>query len=110
MSFRPNVVPKGDVAVEAVDTSKVALKWLNGPSSSFKTNFKNSSGTTNGEHEMPEPAALIYPDVVHTKIRKDQKNDTQSISYSKRKVAAGYFDKRAQAKYVSTLSDAYTQT
>jgi len=56
------------------------------------SNFRNASGTTNGELELPEPAPLIYP---------NQNDDVQSSLSSKRKIAAGCLDKRAQATYVN---------
>ena len=114
MSFRPEAVPTGDVAVESVDTSKAALKWLGPPSSSFGTyasNFKVSSGTTRGEVELPETAPLIYPDTGYAEISKinpvatqnDKANEIVKLSaFSQYKeVAAACFDKRAQAKDVS---------
>lgn len=108
MSFRPDDVPKGDVAMESVDISKLALKWLSPPPSSFRAqakNFRDSSGKTHGELEMPETAPLIYPDTGYAEIGKRTKDEDKPSSFSKRKVAAAYFDKRAQAKYVSFHSN-----
>jgi hypothetical protein len=50
-----------------------------------------SSGTTRGELEMPEAAALVFP------------GDDAATAGNKslRSVTAEYFDKRSQAKYVS---------
>ena len=114
MSFRPEVVPAGDVAMESVNTSKVALKWLNPPTSSFRvdaSSFRGFSGTTRGEIELPKTAPLIYPDTGYTEIGKTKSVESQngigngeakrSASSQQKKVAAAYFDKRAQAKYVS---------
>lgn len=104
MCFRPDDVPKGEVALEPVDTSAVALKWLSPPTSSFRmyaSNFRGFSGTTHGELEMPETAPLIYPDTGYVEIGKKKNDKHGDGSFSKRKVAAAYFDKRAQAKYAS---------
>lgn len=114
MSFRPEVVPAGDVAMESVDTSKVALKWLNPPTSSFRmyaSNFRGFSGTTRGEIELPKTAPLVYPDTGYIEIGKTKSVESQngigngeakrSAFSQHKKVAAAYFDKRAQAKYVS---------
>ena len=105
MSFRPNDVPKGDVRVASVDTSGIALKWLNPPESSIKMktgNLRASSGVTHGEHELPETAPLIYPDTGYVEISKPKNDEsTRGSLSSSRKVAAAYFDKRAQTKYVS---------
>ena len=118
MSYRPEAVPTGDVAMEPVDTSKAALKWLKPPTSSFKlqaSSFRASSGTTRGEIELPETAPLVYPDTGYAEIGKtktvDAKDDEgggyekeakRSSTFAQhKKVAAAYFDKRAQAKYVS---------
>jgi hypothetical protein len=50
-----------------------------------------SSGTTHGELDMPEAAALIFPD-----------DDTATAgNKSLGSITAEYFDKRSQAKYVS---------
>ena len=114
MSYRPEAVPSGDIAIEPVDTSKLALKWLQPPTSSFKmyaSNFKSSSGTTHGDIELPETAPLIYPDAGYAEIGRTKTLDEQDVAAStetkrsafsrNQKVAAAYFDKRAQAKYVS---------
>ena len=100
--------------MEPVDTSKAALKWLKPPTSSFKlytSNFKTSTGTTRGEIELPETAPLVYPDTGYAEVGRTRTTRTQSGSSDKgdkrgifaqnKKVAAAYFDKRAQAKYVS---------
>ena len=50
-----------------------------------------SSDTTHGELEMPEAAALVFPD-----------GDTPAAgNKSLGSLTAEYFDKRSQAKYVS---------
>lgn len=105
MSFRPNDVPKGHVAVAQIDTSNIVLKWLEPPKSTIKmnsSNLRSSSGVAHGELEMPETAPLIYADTGYAEISKpkDERSARGSIS-SSRKVARAYFDKRAQAKYVS---------
>ena len=118
MSYRPEAVPTGDVAMEPVDTSKAALKWLKPPTSSFKlhaSSFRASSGITRGEIELPETGPLVYPDTGYAEIGKmksveEQKDDEgggneketkRSGTFAQhKKVAAAYFDKRARAKYV----------
>ena len=108
MSFRPDDVPKGDVSTGTVDTSNVALKWLDPSGSTISTtanHFRKSSGVTRGEVELPETAPLIYPDTGYAEISKPkQDEDSRSSLSSSRKVTAAYFDKRAQAKYVSLFS------
>lgn len=117
MSFRPDVVPNGDVAIEPVDTSKVALKWLSPPNSSFRmqaSKLRDYSGKTRGEAEMPETAPLIYPDTGYAELgrraskdataKEDSSTEKKRSAFAEhRKVAEAYFDKRAQAKYVSAL-------
>ena len=105
MSFRPNDVPKGDVAMAQVDTSNTVLKWLDPPKSGINlksSNLRSSSGVTHGELEMPETAPLIYADTGYAEISKpkDEESARGSLS-SSRKITRNYFDKRAQAKYVS---------
>ncbi|KAL6720077.1 hypothetical protein ACLMJK_001998 [Lecanora helva] len=105
MCFRPDDVPKGEIAVQKVDTSKDVLKWLNPPTSGLKakaSRFRDSSGLTRGETALPESAPLIYPDTGYAELgRKREADGTEanSSAYSKRKVVQTYFDKRAQAKY-----------
>ena len=105
MSFRPNDVPRGDVVVAQVDTSNVALKWLGPPESGIKmksSNLRSSSGVTHGELEMPETAPLIYADTGYAETSKPKDEESaRGSSPSSRKIARNYFDKRAQAKYVS---------
>ena len=118
MLYRPEAVPTGDVAMEPVDSSKAALKWLKPPASSVKMyagNFKSSSGTTRGEIELLETAPLIYPDTGYAEVvmarTLDPRTETagkdneakRSVFSQNKKVAAAYFDKRAQARYVSII-------
>lgn len=104
MSFRPYDVPKGDVSMAPVDTSNAALKWLSPSTLSVRihaSSFRTSSGTTHGEIEMPETAPLIYADTGYAELSKPKSQEEKRGSVSSsRKVAAAYFDKRAQAKYV----------
>ena len=107
MSFRPDDVPKGEVALEDVDTSKEALKWLTPPKSAMRaktSKLRVSSGKTRGEDALPESAPLIYPDIGYAELAKEAKPDSEAKkdSFSTRKVVQEYFDKRAQAKYVSS--------
>lgn len=117
MSFRPDDVPKGEAALETVDTSKHALNWLDKSTTrakSEKSKYRTNSGITRGELELPETAALIYPDTGNVEIgrtiseepapkdakKEGSKESKPSNPYSARKVTQNYFDKRAQAKYV----------
>jgi len=68
-------------------SSTVGVDMLN-PGSERK---EISSGTTHGELDRPEAAALVFPD--------DDAATTGNKSLGS--LAAGYFDKRSQAKYVS---------
>ena len=117
MSFRPNDIPKEEVAVEDVDTSKDVLKWLTPPASGARANaskFRKSSGMTRGEDALPESAPLIYPDTGYVEVANreeeddDNKNEGKKTGYSRRKVAQNYFDKRAQAKYVGSKKKGMT--
>lgn len=119
MSYRPDTVPLGDVAMQPVDTSNAALKWLNPPTSSFqmhKGNFRASSGISRGEIELAETAPLVYEDTGYVEIGRMESGEGKgdeggegregkgSSAFKRhRKVAAAYFDKRAQAKYVSYI-------
>ena len=109
MSFRPDDVPQGEVALQDVDTSKDVLRWLSPPSSAMRANasrFRSSSGTTRGEPGLPESAPLIYPETGYVEVGKNGKDKDEAegtTSFSTRKVVQEYFDKRAQAKYVSVF-------
>ena len=116
MSFRPDDVPKGEVAMQEVDASGDALKWLAPPTSFFKTSkgkHRKASGVTRGESALPESAPLIYPETGYAEMGKidgEEANDeaeAKKASFSRRKVVQDYFDKRAQAKYVR---DEYRRT
>ena len=102
MSLRPNDMPKDNVGIEPVDTSSAALKWLDPNKASFRAKFRNSSGTTHGEQEMPETAPLIYPDTGYSELGRDKSNKGHKITEfsTYQQVVENYFDKRAQAKYV----------
>ena len=103
MSLRPDDMAEGDVGVEQVDTSSVALKWLDPSKSSFHTKLRTSSGTSRGETEMPETAPLIYPDTGYAELGRIKASSSgvkigEFSTYQK--VVGNYFDKRAQARYV----------
>ena len=105
MSLRPDDVPKDSIGVESVDTSSAALKWLGSDKASFRAKaakFRDSSGITHGDVEMPETAPLIYPDTGYAELgRMKSATGKQVGEFSTyQKVVGNYFDKRAQAKYV----------
>jgi len=106
MSLRPDDTPKdkNNVGIQAVDTSSTALKWLDPDKTTFfAAKLRDSSGTTHGEAEMPETAPLIYPDTGYSELGRIKSHSGQKIGEfsTYQKVVENYFDKRAQAKYVS---------
>lgn len=83
---------------EPVDISQVVMKSLTSSDSGFRGKFntlQRSSGTTNGELEMPEAAPLIFPAL-------DAVSDAQKQNALKKShdFVMDYFDRRAQATYV----------
>ena len=74
-------------------------------SSGMKQTFKNmrlSAGKTYGELEMPEAAPLIFPalDQLAASTSKEGVKKQNNMK-SSQKFVAGYFDRRAQAKYAA---------
>ena len=87
------------VDARSMDVNDLVSKWSNSETKSWKKTLKMSSGTTYGELELPESAPIVFPaldEVVET-------GDKEKASKMKgsMKFIGGYYDKRAQSKYVS---------
>lgn len=61
-------------------------------------NMRAADGTTRGELEMPPSAELIYPDL----DQEEEDEVKQGFWEGKKTLAADYFDRRAQAEFVSS--------
>jgi hypothetical protein len=98
-------------AAERLDINQTVAKYSNPDPemSNMKkklANIRLVSGKTRGELEMPEAAALIYPDLDHA-VEEDLEGKGKGKETMKEKwrgagkFVQGYLDDRAQAKYVS---------
>lgn len=82
-----------------IDINNTISSSMAPASSSTKQTFKNlrlSSGKTYGELELPEAAPLIFPALDNLSPEQEQ-----SKMKSSGKFIADYYDRRAQAKFVS---------
>ena len=66
-----------------------------------RNQIRNQSGMTYGEEQMAEAAQLIYPDLDDAADDAEKQTTTKGILKSKQKFLADYYDRRAQAQYVS---------
>lgn len=89
---------------ETVDMSQTITKSLTPSESGMKkqlNSMKSSSGKTHGELEMPEAAPLIFPDL-DAMAAAEGSHSKKKSGLKKTGVFLGdYFDRRAQASYVS---------
>lgn len=97
MTYSPNT----DESREKTDVSSIIAKSLN-PSTSQKLygKFRESSGKTFGEVELPEAAPLIFPVFDQTATESDQSKSKKAKVEGAQDYVRDYFDKRAQAKFV----------
>ena len=101
MSYKPNA----SVAT-TFDLTSTIIKATTPSDSAWKQKLKalnKSAATTHGEVEMPEAAPLIYPTL-------DQASDAQKEGFFARKknFVVDYYDRRAQATFVSCLPSLLT--
>ena len=84
MTYCPEAVPTGDVAMEPVDTSKAALKCLKPPTSSFDfrtSSFRAWSGVTRGEVQLLQTVSLGYLDMGYAGIGRTKSVDVKDEDY-----------------------------
>lgn len=104
--------PESSETHSSVDITKAITSSLDDTTTGFKKTLKNiklSSGTTYGELEMPEAAPLIFPALDRIADIEGSENSQKSNKFKDSgKFVTDYFDRRAQAKYVSSpLSSLY---
>jgi len=97
--------PDSSKSHEQVDITKTVATSTTKPASGMRQQFNNfriSSGETYGELELPEAAALIYPDLeAVASDRSAEGIKKQNMLKSSQKFIADYFDRRAQAEYAA---------
>ena len=99
--------PESTSSHETVDISKTIQSKIDPSGSSWheKMNkLKPSSGKTYGELEMPIAAPLIYPALDAAANATSDEKQKQNALKKSQKFVADYYDRRAQATYVSFLS------
>lgn len=98
--------PESSETHASVDITKAISSSLDDTSTGFKKTLKSiklSSGTTYGELEMPEAAPLIFPALDRIADIEGGENSQKSNKFKDSgKFVTDYFDRRAQAKYVSS--------
>lgn len=95
--------PHSSASHERIDMSQTVSHYLTPDASNFKNKTRNlrlSSGKTQGEMEMPEAAPLIFPMLDDT-LAKGSEGKQQNAIKKSGKFFADYYDRRAQAQYVS---------
>ena len=101
MKYDPNEKPSR----EHVDMSTTIMKSLSIPESKAKErmrNFQTASAKSYGEIEMPEAAPLTYPGL--NIVNDIDENGKRKGNFKRTgEFLTNYYDKRAQARYVSTI-------
>ena len=93
MSFKPN--QKKAISAETCDINTLISSREDISSSTLKDVFKNSTGTTYSELELPESAALKFSDLDQAVEKGDTKLEAAG------NFLADYYDRRAQALYAA---------
>lgn len=100
--------PESSATHASVDISKAIASSLDDTTTGFKKSLKNiklSSGTTYGELEMPQAAPLIFPALDQIADVEGSENAKKSNKFkNSNKFVTDYYDRRAQAKYVSSFT------
>lgn len=99
MSFKPDAARP--VSGGQVNINDMIVKYSQPVQSGFKNTMAGlrvSSGKTYGEIEMPESAPLIFPALDQAAVNPDANKLKKSQNF-----VADYFDRRAQATYVSSI-------
>jgi hypothetical protein len=89
-------------AHEMIDLNKTIASSMDPEDSGITDKFKRSSGKTYGDFSLPEAAPLIFPtlDVLDDADTEESKGFKKSMA-EKKNFVAEYYDKRAQAEFVS---------
>jgi len=100
--------PESSATHAPVDITQTIYSSMTPATSGFKRTLNNlrvSSGTTRGELEMPEAAPLIFPalDKLADQTGEGAAAKKENVFKRSGKFVADYQDRRAQAKYVSSM-------
>ena len=97
MAYQPNT--QRPVDARSMNINDIISKWSDPETKQWRMSLKPSSGKTYGEMELPESAPLVFPAIDEVVEREDQERAHKmkgSMNF-----IANYYDKRAQANYVS---------
>ena len=97
MTYQPDA--QRPVDARPMDIKDVISKWTDPEAKQWKRHLKPSSGKTYGEMELPESAPLVFPAIDEVVEAGDQEKANKMKGSMK--FVSSYYDKRAQAKYVS---------
>ena len=96
--------PESEATSSTIDITSVIASSLTSKSTAekVKNNLKSSSGKTYGDLDFPEPAPLVFPalDELQEEAGDDANRKRDKLKGSK-KFVDDYYDRRAQAKFVS---------
>ena len=102
--------PEGARPVDVQQTDVISLlsKWSSQGNHSRRRNLRGNDGVTYGDLEMPEAAPLVFPQLDDVATA----GEGEKASRLKRtgKFVADYYDRRAQAKYVSLTLHLFEST
>ncbi|GKU17249.1 unnamed protein product, partial [Fusarium langsethiae] len=92
-------------AHEMVDLNKTIASSMSSQDSGIANKFKRSSGKTYGDFSLPDAAPLIFPtlDALDDVDTEESKGFKKNMA-AKKIFVAEYYDKRAQAEFVSIRS------
>ena len=97
MTYQPDA--QRPVGAHSMNVNDIISKWTNPQTKRWRKSLKPSSGKTYGEMELPESAPLVFP-AIDAVVESEDKEKAGKMKGSM-KFIAGYYDKRAQANYVS---------
>lgn len=102
MAYNPaSDSPSSTVDIASTITSSIASK--NSNIGKIKHNLKSSSGTTYNELDVLEPAPLIFPVLDMQKRENEEAGKRRKNIENGKRFVDEYYDRRAQAKFVSLV-------
>ena len=102
MTYNPESdSPTSTVDIASTITSSIACK--NSNIGKIKHNLKSSSGTTSNELDVLEPAPLVFPALDLQKRENEEASKKGKKIENGKKFVDEYYDRRAQAKFVSLV-------
>lgn len=103
--------PESSAVTEEIDMTSTITQNINTTDPSMRQKFKNSSGTTVGDLTFPEAAPLVFPELDKLdEANGEEAKKTKAKMRATMSFVGNYYDRREQAKYVSSSTMSRAET